>query len=88
MIVFHIMDRKELKFDFNDRTRFKDMETGEQITTEPWQIRKVYQKTVQEYQNSFRFRCRKQKIDYVPLFTDQNLDLALNEYLKKRKRLG
>ncbi|GIS71678.1 MAG: hypothetical protein CM1200mP10_12550 [Candidatus Neomarinimicrobiota bacterium] len=28
MIVFHIMDRKELEFDFNDRTRFKDMETG------------------------------------------------------------
>ena len=88
MIVFHIIDRKELKFDFNDRTRFKDMETGELITTEPWQIRKVYQKTVQAYQDTFRLRCREQKIDYVPLFTDQNLDLALNEYLKKRKRLG
>ena len=82
------MDRKELEFDFNDRTRFKDMETGELITTEPWQIRKVYQKAVQAYQDTFRLRCREQKIDYVPLFTDQNLDLALNEYLKKRKRLG
>ena len=88
MIVFHIMDRKELKFDFNDRTRFRDMETGELITTEPWQIRKVYQKAVQAYQDTFRLQCREQKIDYVPLFTDQNLDLALNEYLKKRKRLG
>jgi hypothetical protein len=82
------LDRKELEFDFNDRTRFKDMETGELITTEPWQIRKVYQKAVQVYQDSFRLRCREQKIDYVPLFTDQNLDLALNKYLKKRKRLG
>jgi hypothetical protein len=88
MIVFHIMDRKELEFDFNDRTRFKDMETGELITTEPWQIRKVYQKAVQAYQDSFRLQCREQKIDYVPLFTDHNLDLALNEYLKKRKRLA
>jgi uncharacterized protein (DUF58 family) len=88
VIVFHIIDRKELKFDFNDRTRFKDMETGELITTEPWQIRKVYQKAVQAYQDTFRLRCREQKIDYVPLFTDNNLDLALNEYLKKRKRLG
>jgi len=88
VIVFHILDRKELEFDFNDRTRFKDIETGELITTEPWQIRKVYQKAVQAYQDSFRLRCREQKIDYVPLFTDQNLDLALNKYLKKRKRLG
>jgi hypothetical protein len=88
IIVFHILDRKELEFDFNDRTRFKDIETGELITTEPWQIRKVYQKAVQAYQDSFRLRCREQKIDYVPLFTDQNLDLALNKYLKKRKRLG
>ena len=88
IIVFHIMDRKEMKFDFNDRTRFKDMETGELITTEPWQIRKVYQKAVQKYKDIFRLRCREQKIDYVPLFTDNNLDLALNEYLKKRKRLG
>ncbi|MBS00959.1 MAG: DUF58 domain-containing protein [Candidatus Marinimicrobia bacterium] len=88
IIVFHIMDRKELNFDFSNRTKFKDMETDEQITTEPWKIRKIYQKAIQSYQDELRLRCREQKIDYVPLFTDQNLDLALNEYLKKRQRLG
>tara|TARA_B100000131_G_scaffold62060_1_gene58159 strand:- start:470 stop:1369 length:900 start_codon:yes stop_codon:yes gene_type:complete len=88
IIVFHVMDRKELNFDFSNRTKFKDMETDEQITTEPWKIRKIYQKAIQSYQNELRLRCREQKIDYVPLFTDQNLDLALNEYLKKRQRLG
>ena len=86
--VFHVMDRKELNFDFSNRTKFKDMETDEQITTEPWKIRKIYQKAIQSYQDELRLRCREQKIDYVPLFTDQNLDLALNEYLKKRQRLG
>ncbi len=88
IIVFHVMDRKELNFDFSNRTKFKDMETDEQITTEPWKIKKIYQKAIQSYQNELRLRCREQKIDYVPLFTDQNLDLALNEYLKKRQRLG
>ena len=88
IIVFHIMDRKELEFDFTNRTKFKDMETNEQITTEPWKIRKVYQKSIQSYQNELRLKCREQKIDYVPLFTYQRLDLALNEYLKKRQRLG
>ena len=88
IIVFHVMDRKELNFDFSNRTKFKDMETDEQITTEPWKIRKIYQQAIQSYQDELRLRCREQKIDYVPLFTDQNLDLALNEYLKKRQRLG
>ena len=88
IIVFHVMDRKELEFDFTNRTKFKDMETNEQITTEPWKIRKVYQKSIQSYQNELRLKCREQKIDYVPLFTYQRLDLALNEYLKKRQRLG
>lgn len=88
IIVFHIMDRKELDFNFTNRTKFKDMETGEQITTEPWKIRKIYQQAIRSYQDELRLRCREQKIDYVPLFTDQNLDLALNEYLKKRQRLG
>ena len=88
IIVFHVMDRKELNFDFSNRTKFKDMETDEQITTEPWKIRKIYHKAIQSYQDELRLRCREQKIDYVTLFTDQNLDLALNEYLKKRQRLG
>jgi len=88
IIVFHIMDRQELDFNFTNRTKFKDMETDEQITTEPWKIRKIYQESIQLYQDELRLRCREQKIDYVPLFTDQNLDLALNEFLKKRQRLG
>lgn len=88
IIVFHIMDRKELDFNFTNRTKFKDMETDEHITTEPWKIRKIYQQSIRSYQDELRLRCREQKIDYVPLFTDQNLDLALNEFLKKRQRLG
>ena len=39
VIVFHLLDRKELDFDFSDRTKFLDMETGEEITTDPWHIR-------------------------------------------------
>ena len=43
IIVFHIMDRKELDLNFTNRTKFKDMETDEQSTTEPWKSRKMYQ---------------------------------------------
>ncbi|NQV37138.1 MAG: DUF58 domain-containing protein [Candidatus Marinimicrobia bacterium] len=88
VIVFHILDRQELLFDFNARTRFRDMETGETITTEPWHIRKDYQELVNNFQNHYRKRCRERHIDYIPLFTDESLDGALNEYLRKRQKLG
>ncbi len=88
IIVFHIMDRQESDFTFNVRTRFKDLESGETITTEPWHIRSAYTEQIQKFQKSFKKLCGKQRIDYVPLFTDQSLDIALNEYLRKRQRLG
>ena len=88
VIVFHIMDRQELQFNFNKRTRFKDMESNEMITTEPWQIRKSYEDLVLEFQNKYRKDCRNRLIDYIPLFTDQNLDKAISQYLRKREKLG
>ncbi len=88
VIVFHLMDRQEYEFDFGDRTQFKDMETGETITTDPWHIRSDYQSMIDLFQKKYRTGCRNQRIDYVPLFTNQSLDLALNEYLKKRQKSG
>ena len=53
VIVFHILDRQELNFNFNTRTRFKDMETGELVTTEPWQIRNSYKDLMLEFQDKY-----------------------------------
>ena len=88
MIVFHLLDRQELEFQFENRTKFRDLETDETITTEPWHIRSAYQELIEMHQRKYRLGCRNQRIDYVPLFTDQPLDLALNEYLNKRKKTG
>ena len=88
MIVFHLLDRQELEFQFENRTKFRDLETDETITTEPWHIRSAYQELIEMHQRKYRLGCRNQRIDYVPLFTDQPLDLALNEYLNKRQKTG
>ena len=88
VIVFHILDRKEMEFDFNSRTKFQDMETGEEITTEPWHIRNNYNNLIKKLQHYYQFECRQHRIDYVRLFTDQSLDTGLTEYLNKRKKIG
>ena len=39
VILFHILDRNELEFEFENRTKFVDMESVEEITTDPWHIK-------------------------------------------------
>ena len=88
VIVFHLFDRKELEFNFNDRTKFVDIETGEEITTEPWHIRSNYKELISKKREYFKTKCRENLIDYFPIVTDQSLELCLTEYLRKRKNLG
>ena len=88
VIVFHILDRKEYDFDFDERVRFKDMESGQEITTEPWHIRKEYQNIMDKLQLYYTRECRNNHIDYVPLYTDYDLDIGITKYFKKRQRLG
>lgn len=88
VILFHILDRNELEFEFENRTKFVDMESGEEITTDPWHIKNDYKNLILDVQKYYRRNCRLNKIDYVPLYTDDSLDKGLSEYFNKRQRLG
>ncbi len=88
VILFHILDRNELEFDFNSRTKFVDMESGEEITTDPWHLKNDYKNLIKSLQDYYKSQCRLNLIDYVPLFTDDSLDKGLNEYFNKRQKLG
>jgi len=88
VIVFHVLDPQELTLDFTQRTRFRDMESGEEIVTDPWHIQSDYQKSMEQFCDYIKSNCRQKNIDYVQLSTDSPLDMALSEYLIKRKRIG
>ena len=88
VIVFHIFDRKEFEFNFKSRIKFLDMETKQEIDSEPWHIRDSYTKLVSDLQKYFRRNCRKNLIDYIPVFSDQSLESCIIEYLNKRKKLS
>ena len=87
IVVFHVLDPKELTLEFDQNTRFKDSETGEEIITQPWHIKKDYQKSIKDFCNNFKHQFRINHIDYVILPTNESLDIALSEYLIKRKRI-
>ena len=88
VVVFHVLDPQELTLDFTQRTRFRDMESGEEIITDPWHIQSDYQKSMEQFCDYIKSNCRQKNIDYVQLSTDFPLDMALSEYLIKRKRVG
>jgi len=84
VVVFHILDPEEMELNFKERTRFIDKETGQKITTDPWHIKNAYKEEMQSFCDYFKFNCRKNKMDYIQIFTDQNLDEVVANYLIKR----
>lgn len=87
VVVMQVLDPLERSFAFGQDAVFRDMETGEEITTQPWQIQKAYQQTFQEIISSYKRECRENMIEYVLLDTTVPFDRALIEYLTKRKRI-
>lgn len=88
VIVFHILDPKEIEFDFNERMKFVDLETKQSIITDPRNIRTEYKKKIQKIRKFYTDSCGKYKIDYVPLSTGEPVGAALKEYLFRRKKIS
>ncbi len=87
VIVFHILDPRERDFAFSKEAIFKDMETGEEITTLPYQIKKDFAAQVNQFSETIATTCRASNIDYVPIDTSMPFDKALYAFLSKRARL-
>jgi uncharacterized protein (DUF58 family) len=87
VIVFHVLDPKERTFAFPELAVFKDLETGEELMTSPWQIRREYGERFKALVDKYTLECRESLIDYVLLDTSVPFDYALFSYLSKRQRL-
>src|SRR5260221_718989 len=84
VIVFHVLDPDEVEFPYTDTATFVDLEIGERLTTEPWEIARRYRERFTAWTEQYRRQCREQRIDYVPLDTRTPFDQALLAYLEKR----
>lgn len=87
VIVMHVLDPLERSFGFDRDAVFEDMETGERIMTQPWQVRRAYRSGMEAFVERTKRECREHAIDYVLLDTATPYDVALAEYLSKRRRL-
>jgi len=87
MMVFHVLDPLEISFAFPRDARFRDLETGQVISSRPWHIRDEYRREMQQFIEEYKQRCRENRIDYRLFPTDTPYEIALFELLVRRKRL-
>ncbi len=87
VIVFHILDRQEVEFNFKGNVLFKDLENEEKIKTQPYLIKEQYRQKMQAFLRAYRLETSKNNIEYQLMFTDEPLTVALTKFLSKRKRL-
>ena len=59
------------------------METGEEISTLPFQMKKEYAKSVQAFSDMIASACRQSDIDYHQIDTSTPFDQALYAFLAK-----
>lgn len=84
VILFHVLDPAELDFPFRQPTLFRGLEGWPELLADPRSLRKAYLAEFDRYVRELRQGCRAHRIDYVPMRTDQPLDVALSAYLASR----
>ena len=88
VIIFHVLDPIEKTFGFGRDSIFIDMETKEELRTQPVQIQQAYKEAMQDYLATLKNGCQKYGFDYNLIDTNTSFDSALMSFFKKRARLN
>jgi uncharacterized protein (DUF58 family) len=86
VIIFQILDPYERDLSVDGSIQFRDLESGESLTTQAESVRAAYQRAVNDWRQTLERECRKRAIDRVELTTDDTPDQALLNYLVKRAK--
>jgi len=88
VIVFQILDPRELDLDFRGEVEFEALEEpGRRVRLEPAHLRDAYRERFDAWRSELRRDCRRQRVDLVEITTDTPFARGLGAYLRKRRRL-
>lgn len=88
VIVYQVLDRAEIEFDYDESATYEDMETGASVPVVPGRMREQYKQMMADHLDEISNLMIKNQIDYGLVRTDQPLDEALFRYLLQRQRMG
>jgi uncharacterized protein (DUF58 family) len=86
VIIFHILDKSEVEFDFKGTTKFFGVETPYELpATDARALRTAYLEELSAFRDRYKRECQRANIDFIPLHTGMPFDKALIGYLMERK---
>lgn len=87
LIVFHILDPREIDFELGSGATFRDLETKEELLTLPYHIQKAYKQTMAEFIEQIKKQCVQNNADYNLIVTSDTFDKPLREFIAKRNKV-
>jgi uncharacterized protein (DUF58 family) len=86
LIVFQVLDPAEKNLTFDGPKLFEDLESGQQIYTDPDAIRSAYQDQLAFHNAEIVSECEAVGAAFRQLTTDEPLEMALAEFLQARRQ--
>ncbi len=84
VVLFQVLDRAELAFEFEESAVFEDLESGRTVLLDPKRARGSYLDRLNAHCRGLRSTCERLGIAFHPLSTDRPLELALFDFLRGR----
>lgn len=88
LIVFHLLDPQEVRFDYHQPIRFQDVETGQELFIDPTSCRDDYLNRFEAHLKRVEEIASQSGAVYSRLKTDDPLDWALYELLRRQNQPG
>jgi uncharacterized protein (DUF58 family) len=86
VIVFHLLDHDEVTFPFKALTSFRDMESGQEVMSDPLKQRQEYLQRLEEFRRDMRDGVTGAGGDYRFIDTVEPLETVLRDYLLHRRQ--
>jgi uncharacterized protein (DUF58 family) len=84
IVVFQVLDRAELTFNFDSAAMFEDVESGRTLFIDPGAARKEYLRKLEAHCDALLSSCQRLGIACQRIATDRPLELALFDFLRER----
>lgn len=84
-IVFHLLDPRELNFDFDRPVKLVDLESGDSLLADPAHMQQGYQEIVENFLAQTRQVMHRAQVDYHTVMLDQSYEQVLADFLQGRR---
>lgn len=86
LVLFHLMDRAEIDFNFEKSAHFRDAETGAERFVDPQLARTAYLERLKVHRDTIQAACERNNVEYHFCPTDVPLEQVLFDFLSARQR--